>query len=603
MKRLSLIIVAGISLIAVTSLIVVTIVLSAYFLRQRLQNKLINRFWSLEVADTEWTENPERWVYHENNKLSIEDYPMNRSFTGSYKIISGNSLEVCVTDYFYESECKIFKDIRANDLELFMNDQNGDEWNFSSRPSIFIYHDNLPTDLPTPDLPPPVPAGMVPVPAGNFQMGCDTTSLFDCSEANFAHEVPLHTVYLDDYYIDIHEVTNSQYAQCVAAGACEIPKTHESDGDTWYADGHYDKPQFGNYPVVWIPWDDANNYCTWAGKSLPTEAQWEKAARGSSDTRIWPWGNTPPDCSLANYWRDMANNEGKCGTHTPEMGGDDISTSAVGSYPQGASPYGVMDMAGNVSEFVMDFKNTTYYQEYAPDAWPANPINEEGIDKGHRGGSWDTSDLQLRVSYRSSGGGTDGRSGNVGFRCASSPPTDTPEPLPGGPTPSDNRPTPPPGAATDYSCAFNVNVPAELTKVDDSHCCVTFTPTSNPTSQSIDEPVWVRVLAWKKPGIDLETAFAQAVDRYGLKDPDEHAVTMLDYVSNPVPGLQSDFITGEEHYRVLVFVRPDTCFDDYAPTEVIYLIAAKAPVDSWETWEPIFDVIFQSIYMKECWGI
>ena len=277
-----------------------------------------------------------------------------------------------------------------------------------------------PTVQPPPDLP-PAPAGMVPVPAGNFQMGCDTTSLFDCSEANFAHEVPLHTVYLDGYYIDIHEVTNSQYAQCVAAGACALPKTHEFDGDTWFADGHYDKPQFGNYPVVWIPWDDANNYCTWAGKSLPTEAQWEKAARGSSDTRIWPWGNTPPDCSLANYWRDMANNEGKCGTHTPEMGGDDISTSAVGSYPQGASPYGVMDMAGNVSEFVMDFKNINYYQEYEPDAWPPNPINEEGIDKGYRGGSWDASDWHIRVSYRSSGGGTDGRSGNVGFRCASSP--------------------------------------------------------------------------------------------------------------------------------------------------------------------------------------
>ena len=101
--------------------------------------------------------------------------------------------------------------------------------------------------------------------------------------------------------------------------------------------------------------------------------------------------------------------------------GENILTSAVGSYPQGASPYGVMDMAGNVYEFVMDFKNPYYYGEYEPDAWPANPINEDGIDKVMRGGSWDTDDGRLRVSYRSAGGGTDGRGPTVGFRCVSSP--------------------------------------------------------------------------------------------------------------------------------------------------------------------------------------
>ena len=105
----------------------------------------------------------------------------------------------------------------------------------------------------------------------------------------------------------------------------------------------------------------------------------------------------------------------------PELGGEAVYTSEVGSYPQGASPYGVMDMAGNVYEFVMDFKNSTYYQEFEPDAWPANPFNEEGIDKGLRGGSWDTPDVLIRVSYRSSGGGTDGRGNTVGFRCVSSP--------------------------------------------------------------------------------------------------------------------------------------------------------------------------------------
>ena len=275
-------------------------------------------------------------------------------------------------------------------------------------------------EKPPPDLP-PAPAGMVPVPAGNFQMGCDTTSLYDCSEADFTDEVPLHTVYLDGYYIDIHEVTNSQYAQCVAAGACDLPSNYEYEGETNFKDDHYNNLQYGNYPVVWIPWEDANNYCAWAGKSLPTEAQWEKAARGSSDTRIWPWGNTPPDCSLANYWRDTGSNDGRCGTLMPELGGSFIYTSAVGSYPQGASPYGVMDMAGNVSEFVMDSKFTAYYQEYEPDAWPANPICEEGDDKGVRGGNWDTNEVFLRVSNRSSVGAGEGRSQHIGFRCASSP--------------------------------------------------------------------------------------------------------------------------------------------------------------------------------------
>ena len=263
----------------------------------------------------------------------------------------------------------------------------------------------------------PAPVSMVAVPAGNFKMGCDTTNIYDCSEANFAHEVPLHTVFLDSYFIDIHEVTNSQYAQCVAAGFCDLPESYVYDGETIFKDAGYNNSQFGNYPVVWIPWTEANSYCSWDGKNLPTEAQWEKAARGSSDTRIWPWGNTPPDCSLANY-RHGGGGQGYC--TEPDIRGN-IYSSAVGSYPQGASPYGVMDMAGNVYEFVMDYKDPYYYEKYGPNAWTANPINEDGIDKGLRGGSWSTEDARIRVSYRSAGGGTDGRDNHIGFRCVSFP--------------------------------------------------------------------------------------------------------------------------------------------------------------------------------------
>ncbi|MCJ7435082.1 MAG: formylglycine-generating enzyme family protein [Anaerolineales bacterium] len=278
---------------------------------------------------------------------------------------------------------------------------------------------------------PPAPAGMVPVPAGNFQMGCDTTSLYDCSEARFGnaggdHEVPLHTIYLDGYYIDTYEVTNSQYAQCVAAGACDPPLTYTTlDGKEHWKDGKYPHPGYGNYPVVYMSWTDANNYCTWAGKSLPTEAQWEKAARGSSDTRIWPWGNTPPDCSFANYWRDTANNAGRCvdNTAADQAAGFPvvINTAAVGSYPLGASPYGVMDMAGNVDEWVMDFSGSDY-REYEPDAWPANPTYEdaEGPFKVIRGGAWGGDAVLMRVSWRS-WGATGAQPPFTGFRCASSP--------------------------------------------------------------------------------------------------------------------------------------------------------------------------------------
>lgn len=243
------------------------------------------------------------------------------------------------------------------------------------------------TSTPVVPLATPTPPPMVQVPAGDFMMGSRGDAL-----AN-ADEQPQHQVYLDAFQIDKYEVTNALYQQCVDAGRCHVPSNlFSSPRGPFYA-----APAFDNYPVTFVPWYDADAYCKWADKRLPTEAEWEMAARGT-DGRIYPWGNEADATKLNALPPDSRRS----------------SAMAVGSYPSGASPYGAMDMAGNAWEWVADWYDANYYAQ-SPARNPQGPAS--GSFKVLRGGSWDNGIADARTARRD-------RAdpalyyGHLGFRCA-----------------------------------------------------------------------------------------------------------------------------------------------------------------------------------------
>jgi len=229
------------------------------------------------------------------------------------------------------------------------------------------------------------------VPAGNFLMGSA-----DSDPDARANEKPEHTVYLDAFWIDQTDVTDKMYAFCVSANQCNPPSNPSSDPN------YYGNSEYRNYPVIYVSWGDAMTYCKWAARQLPTEAQWEKAARGT-DGRIYPWGNDAPDTTLLNY--TSLNNHYSSGT------------TAVGSYPNGASPYGALDMAGDVWQWVNDWYNDSYYQS-SPSSNPLGP--DSGEFRVLRGGTWDIPGVNYSA-YRGAGYPAN-VSYDAGFRCAMSAP-------------------------------------------------------------------------------------------------------------------------------------------------------------------------------------
>ncbi len=230
-------------------------------------------------------------------------------------------------------------------------------------------------------------APLVYVPAGTFLMGSDSAS----DPYFWGAEAPAHQVFVTESYIYRLEVTNAQYAQCVLEHQCPLPEQSYSHTRREY----YDNPRFDDYPVIYVTYSMATSYCVWAGGRLPSEAEWEKAARGT-DGRLFPWGSTLPNANLANY-----------------LGSGIGDSVAIGSYPQGASAYGALDMGGNVLEWVYDRFDETYYRFSALDN-PFGPAT--GNRRVIRGGAWASDVDGLRTVARASLPADQSRE-MVGFRC------------------------------------------------------------------------------------------------------------------------------------------------------------------------------------------
>lgn len=225
-----------------------------------------------------------------------------------------------------------------------------------------------------------IPENMILIPAGTFMMGSATGQ---------ANEAPEHEVFLGDFLIDQYEVSNAQYRECVEASGC----TQTINPDSYTRPDYRDDPAYADYPMVGVTWDQANVYCRWAGKRLPTEAEWEYAASGPENF-TWPWGNTfEPERSAAAK----------------------SDTEAVDSYPEGFSPFGVYNMAGNVNEWVQD----VFIEDFYANSPAENPLgSDNNPNRIFRGGSFDNSDGALYTTSRRHVKNRAFSDVDVGFRCA-----------------------------------------------------------------------------------------------------------------------------------------------------------------------------------------
>ena len=264
------------------------------------------------------------------------------------------------------------------------------------------------------------PDDMVLVPTGEFRMGAPAGS------GGLPDEQPERAVLLSAFYIDRFEVTNEAYLLFVSLTGHRMPENSNPAATLWK--DRRPMPGIERHPVVNVRWTDADAYCRWAGKRLPTEAEWEKAARGT-DGRRYPWGDQW-DVLLTNsasYWagRTVQFDSGADweafwvkgeGAHIAKEKGlnGEVLTMPVGSFPGSVSVYGLFDMAGNVAEWVQDWYDPNYYPS-GPLTNPTGP--PRGAIKSMRGGSWLKPAVSLRTSDRD-WGTIDSRPSGTGFRCA-----------------------------------------------------------------------------------------------------------------------------------------------------------------------------------------